>query len=97
MFNSSFSFSFHGQLHNVMRTVWSLLILLVSVLQGNVYLRCVYLISLYNAGVNGCSLKPKLKLLNVKKGKNANTIPANSPVYGTVIFCFPVRVTKSPR
>ena len=35
--------------YNVMRTVWNLLILLVSVLQGNVYLRCVYLISSYNA------------------------------------------------
>ena len=44
-----------------MRTVLNLFILLVSALQGNVYLRCVYLISLYNAGVNGCSLKLKLR------------------------------------
>ena len=34
-------------------------------------------------GVNGCSLKPKLKLLNVQKGIHTNTIHANSLVYGT--------------
>ena len=34
-------------------------------------------------GVNGGSLKLKVKLLNVQKGKNTNTIHANSPVYGT--------------
>ena len=34
-------------------------------------------------GVNGCSLKLKLKLLNVQKGNHTNTIHANSPVYGT--------------
>ena len=44
---------------------------------------CLYLISLYN--VNGCllKLKLKLKLLNVQRGKNTNTMHANSPVYGT--------------
>ena len=73
--------SFHGQLNNVMRTVWNLFISLAFVLQGNVYLRCVYLISLYN--VNGCLLKLKLKLLNVQKGNHTNTIHANSPVYRT--------------
>ena len=48
-------------------------------------------------GVNGCSLKLKLKLLNVQKGKNANTIPANTPQYTAPISCFPVQFTKSPR
>ena len=71
-----------------MRTVWSLLILLVSVVQGNVYLRCVYLISLYNAAwykgvLISLKLKLKVKLLNVQKGNHIKTIHAKSPVCGT--------------
>ena len=38
--------TFHGRLNNVMRTVWSALILLVSMLQGKVYLMCMYLLNL---------------------------------------------------
>ena len=56
-------------------------------IQGNVYLMCLYLITLYN--VNGCLLKLKLKLLNVQKGNHTNTIHANSPVYGTDLLPFP--------
>ena len=38
--------TFHGRLNNVMRTVWSAFILLVSMLQGKVYLMCMYLLNL---------------------------------------------------
>ena len=52
--------TFHGHLNDVMRTVWSAFILLVSMLQGNVYLMCMYLlIILSNAGEKGCWLKLK--------------------------------------
>ena len=57
-----------------MQAAWSVLILLVSVLQGNVYLMWVDLfIRLSNTGTKGCSLKMSLKLLNVEKGKHTNT------------------------
>lgn len=57
-----------------MQAALSVLILLVSVLQGNVYLMCVDLfIRLSNTGTKGCSLKMSLKLLNVEKGKHTNT------------------------
>ena len=61
-----------------MQAALSVLILLVSVLQGNVYLMCVDLfIRLSNTCTKGCSLKMSLKLLNVEKGKHTNTSVSN--------------------
>jgi len=66
-----------------MQAAWSVLILLVSVLQGNVYLMCLDL-RLSNTGTKGCSLKISLKLLNVEKGKHTNNCFKTTSV--TAIF-----------
>ena len=70
-----------------MQAAWCVLILLVSVLQGNVYLMRVDLfIRLSNTGTKGCSLKMSLKLLSVEKGKHTNTCFKTTSVTAIIIL-----------